>query len=55
MNHTTDLFVNIRCANLFREHAVLFAGAGVTIDSDPENEWEETEMKLNTMKDVLSG
>ena len=54
INHSTDLFVNIRCANLFHDHAVLYAGAGVTIDSDPEKEWEETELKLNTMKDVLA-
>jgi isochorismate synthase len=31
----------------------LYAGAGVTIDSVPENEWEETEMKLNTLLNVI--
>jgi isochorismate synthase len=31
----------------------LYAGAGVTADSIPEKEWEETEMKMNTLLDVI--
>ncbi len=48
-----DIFVNLRCMQLQREKAVLFAGAGVTIDSVPEQEWEETEMKMNTLLRVV--
>jgi isochorismate synthase len=29
------------------KQAILFAGAGVTEDSIPEKEWEETEMKCD--------
>jgi len=43
----TSIFVNIRCAQLFTDHAVLYAGAGVTEDSTPEKEWEETELKCD--------
>jgi isochorismate synthase len=50
----TDLFVNIRCAELFRESADIYAGAGITKDSVPEKEWEETEMKANTMGSILA-
>jgi isochorismate synthase len=41
----TSIYVNLRTANLRENQAILFAGAGVTEDSDPEKEWEETELK----------
>lgn len=47
------LFVNLRCMQLFENTAVLYAGAGVTIDSIAEQEWKETEFKLNTMLNIL--
>ncbi|MBB3697418.1 isochorismate synthase [Flammeovirga yaeyamensis] len=43
------LFVNLRCLQLFNDHALLYAGAGITADSDPEKEWNETEIKMDTM------
>ena len=43
----TSIFVNLRTARLTAEEAFLYAGAGVTEDSDPEKEWEETEMKCD--------
>ncbi|MBL0743742.1 chorismate-binding protein [Chryseolinea lacunae] len=48
------IFVNLRCAQLLESQAVLYAGAGVTIDSVPEQEWEETEIKMNTLLNVIS-
>ena len=33
--------------------AHIYAGGGVTKDSDPEKEWEETVAKTNTMLQVL--
>ncbi|MBN3519857.1 chorismate-binding protein [Algoriphagus lutimaris] len=41
----TSVFVNLRTASLFSNKAVLYSGAGVTEDSVPEKEWEETEYK----------
>ena len=41
----TSIYVNLRTASLGKEHALLYAGAGVTEDSVPEKEWEETELK----------
>lgn len=52
-NNSTAIFVNLRCAQLLGDKAVLYAGAGVTIDSVPENEWAETEMKMNTLRNIL--
>lgn len=43
----TALFVNLRCAKLIGDKAILYAGAGVTEDSIPEKEWEETELKCD--------
>ena len=53
VNQDTNLFVNIRCLKLIDQGAVLFAGAGVTEDSIPEHEWAETEIKFNTLLNVL--
>jgi isochorismate synthase len=47
------LYVNLRCLQLLKGQALVYAGAGVTIDSTPETEWEETEMKLNTLLKVI--
>ncbi len=41
----TSIYVNLRTASLSEKQVVLYAGAGVTEDSDPEKEWEETELK----------
>ena len=49
----TNLFVNLRCLQLKKEEAILYAGAGVTVDSDPQKEWEETEMKMKTLESVI--
>lgn len=48
------LFVNLRCMKITGDHAALYAGAGVTADSIPESEWEETEIKLNTLLKVIN-
>jgi isochorismate synthase len=48
------LFVNLRCLQLRPTEAVLYAGTGLTIDSDPTKEWRETELKLQTVGSVLS-
>lgn len=49
----SQLFVNLRCMQLFGETALVYAGAGVLADSDPEKEWQETELKMDTLLDVI--
>lgn len=50
----TNIFVNLRCMQLTGENSAnLYAGAGVTIDSRPEKEWKETEMKIDTLLKVI--
>lgn len=41
----TSIYVNLRTASIRGNKAILYAGAGVTEESDPEKEWEETELK----------
>lgn len=53
INNNIGIFVNLRCAQLTGDNVVLYAGAGVTADSVPEQEWEETEMKLNTLLKII--
>lgn len=52
-NNDIFIFVNIRCLQLKDNIAICYAGAGVTIDSIPEEEWNETEIKLNTLLKVI--
>lgn len=47
------LFVNLRCMQISGNTGTLYAGAGVTLDSVPEKEWHETEMKLDTLLKVI--
>jgi isochorismate synthase len=53
MQQQSELFVNLRCMQLKRDRAVLYVGAGITQDSTPELEWEETVLKSNTLLAIL--
>ena len=50
----TSLYVNLRCMELAKDKARLFAGAGVTAHSNPKKEFVETEMKFNTLLNILN-
>ncbi|AWW33228.1 isochorismate synthase [Echinicola strongylocentroti] len=43
----TAIYVNLRTAQFINEEVLLYAGAGVTADSIPEKEWEETTLKCD--------
>jgi isochorismate synthase len=49
-----QLYVNLRCMQLLQQKIVLYSGAGITASSVAENEWIETENKLETLKRHLS-
>jgi isochorismate synthase len=50
---SATFFVNLRCMRFTKGSAELFAGAGITKDSDPAAEWLETEKKIATIKELL--
>lgn len=49
----SHIYVNLRCMQLFADQAILYAGAGVMSESDPEKEWKETEMKMSTLDRII--
>lgn len=50
----SNFYVNLRCMQLKDEKAVIYVGGGITKDSIPQNEWEETVNKTKTIVNVLS-
>lgn len=48
-----SLYVNLRCMQIVRHDAILYAGAGIVIGSIPDKEWEETENKMDTLRNLL--
>ena len=53
LNGQTNLFVTLRCMQLFANGYRLYAGGGLLKDSVEELEWQETETKLDTMRRIL--
>ncbi len=49
------LFVNLRCMEIGKTNTLLYAGAGITEDSNPTAEWEETANKMDTLGQLLKG
>ena len=49
-----SLYVNLRSLRIEKEHYTLYVGGGIMPDSDPDDEWQETEMKSLTIRDALT-
>lgn len=49
-NGEARYFVNLRCMQIFEQQRALYAGGGITVQSDAEREWQETEEKLLTLQ-----
>ncbi len=50
---SASLFVNLRCMRVFRNRVALFLGGGLTSDSNPEHEWDETVNKAKTLSTFI--
>lgn len=48
------LYVNLRCMQVGNTLLAIYCGGGITADSDPEEEWEETVQKSKTMMDSIN-
>lgn len=48
---TIALYVNLRCARIYKKEIEFYAGGGITAQSDPCKEWTETQLK---MENILS-
>ncbi len=53
LNGTNHLFVNLRCAEIKGDEMNLYVGGGITTESDPEAEWEETVKKSQTLLTIV--
>lgn len=54
--HDTDsleAFVNLRCVNFDRNSYCIYVGGGIMPDSDPEDEWLETESKAQILRNII--
>ena len=49
----TNLFVTLRCMRIEGRECGLYAGGGLLPDSVEEQEWRETEAKMDTMRRVI--
>lgn len=49
-----SLFVNLRCAEIYSNGIRCYAGAGITIDSNPEKEFKETQLKMSLLKQIFN-
>ncbi|MCU0369328.1 MAG: chorismate-binding protein, partial [Cyclobacteriaceae bacterium] len=54
IKNESHIYVNLRCMQLFNKFVRLYAGAGVTIDSIPEMEMEETEIKMQNLQKLIT-
>jgi isochorismate synthase len=45
--------VAIRSAVSVKEESLLYAGAGIVADSQPEKEWQETQLKFKPLEEAL--
>jgi len=49
----SQLYVNLRCCQIFNDSAFLYLGGGYTEDSDVLDEWNETERKSETLLNIF--
>ena len=52
-NNNQALYVNLRCMQITAKETFLYVGGGITKDSIPEKEYEETQNKAQTMITIL--
>ena len=50
---STHLYVTLRCMNILHSGYRLYAGGGLLPQSSVESEWQETENKMATMRNLL--
>ncbi|NTW26283.1 MAG: hypothetical protein HGA37_16405, partial [Lentimicrobium sp.] len=52
-NGAANLFVNLRCTRIIKDNALVYVGGGLTADSMPQAEWDETVLKSSTMLSAI--
>lgn len=52
-NKQTDIYVNLRCAQLLNDGILFYAGGGITKDSIESSEWQETNQKIELLTQFI--
>ncbi len=52
-NETINLFVNLRCMKINKTNFFIYVGGGITNLSDANDEWEETQIKSQTLLSIV--
>lgn len=53
INEVKSLYINLRSMEIFKDSSLLYLGGGLTVDSDAELEWKETENKSETLSSII--
>ena len=53
-SHGSQSFVNLRCAHFSEDEYVVYAGGGITGESDPQTEWLETRLKSAALINIIN-
>ena len=48
------IVVAIRSGEVIKNHVTLYAGAGIVANSDPEEEWQELDAKINLFSMIFN-
>ena len=54
IEQSTHLYVSLRCMHICGSKYQLYAGGGLLPESIEEQEWQETEAKMKTMRSLLA-
>ena len=46
--------MNLRCAQIRKNGVEYYAGCGINLDSNWEKEWQETEAKMNVIREYYT-
>ena len=52
-DNSFEYYVNLRCADVYVNQIVVYAGAGINAFSKPESEWNEIQNKMKTVLDCF--
>lgn len=52
-DQTGEVSVLLRCALIEQKQIMIYAGAGLVAESDADQEWQETKLKMKTILDLL--
>ena len=50
---SASLYVNLRCMKITSDQFYVYVGGGLTAKSNAKQEWEETEIKAQTMLSLI--